>query len=91
MRITDTQGKAYLDACSGAVAANLGHGLSEINDAINDQLKKVAFTHTSHGQFVFHAGKVIIVAPPFTATDDEISELFERLSKVLMTVSKRVR
>jgi len=67
VRITDTQGKTYLDACSGAVAANLGHGVSEINDAINEQLNKVAFTHTS--QFVSEAGlilakKVVELTPP---------------------------
>jgi adenosylmethionine-8-amino-7-oxononanoate aminotransferase len=45
--ITDTDGRRYLDACSGAVAANLGHGLTEINEAINSQLAKVAFAHTS--------------------------------------------
>lgn len=54
VRITDTDGKTYLDACSGAIVANLGHGLPEINEAINNQLQKVAFAHTS--QFVSEAG-----------------------------------
>lgn len=67
VRITDTQGKTYLDACSGAVVANLGHGVAEINEAINDQLKKVAFAHTT--QFVSEAGlslakKVVELTPP---------------------------
>ncbi|MCC7532270.1 MAG: aspartate aminotransferase family protein [Candidatus Melainabacteria bacterium] len=67
VRITDTDGRSYLDACSGAIVANLGHGLSEITDAINEQLQKVAFAHTS--QFVSEAGlelakKVVEMTPP---------------------------
>lgn len=45
--VRDTSGKTYLDGCSGAVAANLGHGIAEVNDAIAAQLGKVAFAHTS--------------------------------------------
>ncbi len=48
--LTDTNGKKYLDGCSGAVSANIGHNVAEINEAINEQLQKVAFAHTS--QFV---------------------------------------
>lgn len=48
--IRDTAGKEYLDGCSGAVASNIGHGVAEVNEAIQDQLSKVAFAHTS--QFV---------------------------------------
>ncbi len=66
VRITDTGGKTYLDACSGAIVANLGHGLPVINDAITGQLQKVAFAHTS--QFVSEAGlelakKVVELTP----------------------------
>lgn len=66
VRITDTEGRTYLDACSGAVVANLGHGLAEVNEAINDQLQKVAFAHTT--QFVSEAGlklakKVVDMTP----------------------------
>lgn len=45
--VTDTSGLRYLDGCSGAIAANLGHGLPQINDALLRQLKKVSFAHTS--------------------------------------------
>ena len=67
VRITDTDGRTYLDACSGAVVANLGHGVPEINEAISAQLAKVAFAHTS--QFVSEAGlelarKVVDLTPP---------------------------
>jgi adenosylmethionine-8-amino-7-oxononanoate aminotransferase len=42
----DEDGKKYMDACSGAVAANLGHGVEEIADAMANQAKKAAFVHT---------------------------------------------
>lgn len=48
--VTDTQNKSYLDGCSGAVVSNIGHGVTEINEAIQKQLSRIAFAHTS--QFV---------------------------------------
>ncbi|MGG3563939.1 aspartate aminotransferase family protein [Neobacillus rhizosphaerae] len=42
----DETGKRYMDACSGAVAANLGHGVEEIAEAMAFQAKKAAFVHT---------------------------------------------
>jgi len=64
--VRDTEGTAYLDGCSGAIVANLGHGVTEINQAIADQLSKVAFAHTS--QFVSEPGlelaaKLVELAP----------------------------
>lgn len=64
--IEDTDGNLYLDGCSGAIVANLGHGLKEVNDAISRQLSQVAFAHTS--QFVSQAGidlaeKIVAMAP----------------------------
>ncbi len=46
----DREGRRYLDACSGAVVCNIGHGVAEINEAIQHQLSQIAFAHTS--QFV---------------------------------------
>ncbi|MCA1054534.1 aspartate aminotransferase family protein [Rossellomorea aquimaris] len=43
----DTTGKEYLDACSGAVTANLGHGMEEIIQSIVEQGSKVAFVYRS--------------------------------------------
>jgi adenosylmethionine-8-amino-7-oxononanoate aminotransferase len=43
--IYDIDGKEYLDGCSGAVAANLGHRHGRMNEAIAAQLKKIAFTY----------------------------------------------
>ncbi len=64
--VTDSSGNRFLDACSGAIVANLGHGLQEINEAIAAQLSQIAFAHTS--QFVSQAGldladRVIGMAP----------------------------
>ncbi|MDQ0245366.1 adenosylmethionine-8-amino-7-oxononanoate aminotransferase [Bacillus fengqiuensis] len=44
--LIDEGGKKYLDACSGAVAANLGHGIASIGEAMAEQAKKAAFVHT---------------------------------------------
>ncbi|MFA5139319.1 MAG: aspartate aminotransferase family protein [Elusimicrobiota bacterium] len=47
----DDAGKRYLDACGGAVVANLGHGVHEIGEAMAAQARRVgyingtAFTH----------------------------------------------
>ncbi|CAM3888902.1 aspartate aminotransferase family protein [Vreelandella rituensis] len=43
--IWDTQGKDYLDGCSGAISCNLGHGRQDIRDAMLAQMDKVAFTY----------------------------------------------
>lgn len=64
--VSDTDGNTYLDGSSGAIVANLGHGVEEINDAIGRQLSQVAFAHTS--QFVSQAGlalaeKIVALTP----------------------------
>ncbi|MBI3550642.1 MAG: aspartate aminotransferase family protein [Elusimicrobia bacterium] len=41
----DEAGKAYLDACGGAYVANLGHGVTEIAQAIGEQAAKVAYVN----------------------------------------------
>ncbi len=43
----DKEGKEYLDAASGAVTANIGHGIPEIIEAMQDQAKKVSFVYRS--------------------------------------------
>jgi adenosylmethionine-8-amino-7-oxononanoate aminotransferase len=39
----DQDGKRYLDAVGGAYVANIGHGVTEIADAIAQQAKRVAY------------------------------------------------
>ena len=43
--IFDDAGKRYLDACSGAFVANIGHGVPEIANAVSEQLQKVAYVN----------------------------------------------
>lgn len=43
----DKEGKKYLDAASGAVTANIGHGVTEIIEAMQEQAKKVSFVYRS--------------------------------------------
>src|ERR1700674_4865611 len=43
--LVDERGTRYLDACGGAFAANLGHGLREIADAIGAQAAKIAYVN----------------------------------------------
>ncbi|MGN1387065.1 MAG: aspartate aminotransferase family protein [Bacillus sp. (in: firmicutes)] len=43
----DEDGKDYLDASSGAITANIGHGVDEIKEAIVNQLEKVSFVYRS--------------------------------------------
>jgi adenosylmethionine-8-amino-7-oxononanoate aminotransferase len=44
--LIDIDGRKYLDASSGAVAANLGHSNPEIAEAIYEQAIKVGFVHS---------------------------------------------
>ena len=43
--LIDDQGRRYLDACGGAYVANLGHGASEVADAVAEQIRKVAYVN----------------------------------------------
>ena len=41
----DKDGRKYIDACSGSVSANLGHGNEEIAETIGKQAATLAYTH----------------------------------------------
>jgi adenosylmethionine-8-amino-7-oxononanoate aminotransferase len=41
----DTQGRRYLDAAGGALVVNIGHGVTEIVQALAEQAGRVAFAH----------------------------------------------
>lgn len=43
----DDTGKKYIDGCSGAVTASIGHAIPEIIAAITDQAKKISFVYRS--------------------------------------------
>ncbi len=44
----DKQGNAYIDGCSGAVTASIGHAVSEIAEAMYAQARQVSFAYRSH-------------------------------------------
>jgi len=43
--LTDAGGKRYLDACSGALVANLGHGNAEVARAVGEQAARLAYVN----------------------------------------------
>jgi adenosylmethionine-8-amino-7-oxononanoate aminotransferase len=53
----DKTGKKYLDGSSGAVTANIGHGVPEIIKAMNHQAQKVSFVYRS--QFTSDAAEAL--------------------------------
>jgi adenosylmethionine-8-amino-7-oxononanoate aminotransferase len=62
----DKNGKRYMDACSGAVAVNLGHGVEEIIEGMAEQALRAAFVHTMRFETdVLHelASEIAEIAP----------------------------
>src|SRR5512136_1378929 len=43
--LIDKDGKRYIDACSGPVAANIGQGVKEVADEMARQATRVAFAY----------------------------------------------
>lgn len=43
----DTEGKKYLDGCSGCVVASIGYGVAEIADAMREAALQVSYAHGS--------------------------------------------
>ncbi|WP_050615303.1 aspartate aminotransferase family protein [Bacillus testis] len=60
----DENGKKYLDASSGAVTVNIGHGVESIRQAVDEQMQKVSFVYRSQ----FTSG-------PAEALADKIAEM----------------
>ncbi|SDB94475.1 aspartate aminotransferase family protein [Acinetobacter boissieri] len=44
--LQDMHGKQYLDACGGAAVSCLGHGHTDVLDAIHSQIDQLAYAHT---------------------------------------------
>jgi len=62
----DADGKQYLDGSGGAFVANLGHGLTEIGDAMARQAAKVAYvngTAFTHEAVELFAAELAALAP----------------------------
>lgn len=47
IRLFDSDGKSYIDACGGAAVSCLGHGHPAVIEAIKQQLDTIAYAHTS--------------------------------------------
>lgn len=47
IRITDSQGKEYIDASGGAAVSCLGHGHPDVRRAMHEQIDRLAYAHTS--------------------------------------------
>ncbi len=65
--IYDAEGKQYIDGSGGAVVAAIGHGVKEIEDAMREQLSKIAFTHGTHftcESTIQLAEKLVRMSPP---------------------------
>ena len=43
--LTDDRGRRYLDACGGALVANLGHGNAEVARALGEQAARLAYVN----------------------------------------------
>jgi adenosylmethionine-8-amino-7-oxononanoate aminotransferase len=41
--LVDEDGRRYLDGCGGAYVASLGHGVTEVVEAVTEQIRKVAY------------------------------------------------
>lgn len=69
----DTQGKEYLDGCSGAISCNLGHAHPAMRDAMLGQLDRVAFTYRTQ----FENGPAVELAQALVdMTDGELEKVF---------------
>ncbi|UHA75743.1 aspartate aminotransferase family protein [Paenibacillus sp. 481] len=51
----DAEGKMYVDGCSGAVTASIGHGVQDVVQAMQEQAAKVSFVYRS--QFTSEAAE----------------------------------
>jgi len=48
IRLTDTEGRQYIDGLSGVFVTSLGHGNEHVIGAMSDQLKRLAFAPPLH-------------------------------------------
>ncbi|HEX6400896.1 MAG TPA: aminotransferase class III-fold pyridoxal phosphate-dependent enzyme [Actinomycetota bacterium] len=45
--ITDADGKRYLDGAGGAIVVNVGHGVASVIEAIEEQLRRTQYVHST--------------------------------------------
>jgi len=69
----DTQGREYLDGCSGAISCNLGHGREDLRNAMLAQLDCVAFTYRTQFE---NAPAVELAKALVEMTEGELAKVF---------------
>jgi adenosylmethionine-8-amino-7-oxononanoate aminotransferase len=88
--LIDTDGKRYIDACSGPVAANIGQGIQEIADDMARQAARVAFayrTQFSSEPIERFASMIAAMAPArlnrvfFTTSGSDATEIAARFAR----------
>ena len=86
----DENGKRYLDGAGGAMVACIGHGVSEIADAVTDQMREVAYVNgmlfTNAAAEELATGLAEILPPPlkysyFLCSGSEAIEAAVKLSR----------
>jgi adenosylmethionine-8-amino-7-oxononanoate aminotransferase len=61
IRVWDSEGREYIDACSGAISViSIGHGVREVADAIAAQARELAYVHSA--QFRHRRGEELAAA-----------------------------
>lgn len=73
--VYDTEGRRYLDGCSGAVVSNIGHGAREVVEALTRQARRATFAHSS--QFISEASldlskRIAELCPPLLAKEARV-------------------
>ena len=66
IRLTDSEGKTYIDGLSGVFVTSLGHGNTAIIEAMSEQLKKLAFApplHSTNGPALDLTQMLLKIAP----------------------------
>ena len=87
MRITDIDGKTYLDAVSGGVwTVNVGYGRKEIVDAVAKQAG-VLIGKTSRSFREFN--NTLTLCPALIATEADIDEIVAGIDKAFTTVEQK--
>ncbi len=41
-------GKQFIDGTAGPICVNIGHGVEEVTEAVQSQMKEVSYVHSSH-------------------------------------------
>jgi adenosylmethionine-8-amino-7-oxononanoate aminotransferase len=63
----DEEGNRYIDGSAGPICVNIGHGVTEVADAVARQMAEISYAHSSHfttGSVLEFAERLAKFAPP---------------------------